>query len=195
MQIRTLLTYLVAAAAVTAASGCAHNIRINPTAATAEATAPKAKKTAGLYISAPDRAREVVSPGGGGDQISYFPYKDLEGPLSATLGRVYENVESLEGFDAKAISGKSVSIAFAPQLSTTSSSPSPFTWPPTEFSVTIKMKAVGPSGDALWEDSVTGSGKAEFEEFKADFPLAARRASADALSKLEALLRKREGLN
>jgi len=178
-------------------TGCAHNITINPAApdAKASAQATKANKVAGLYISQADRAREVISPGGGGDKLSYFPYKDLEGPLFFTLGRVYQRVEQVAGTDAASASAKNVSILFAPELKTTSSSPSPLTWPPTKFSVVIHVKALDAAGTTLWEDQITGDGNAEFDEFKRDFPLAARRASADALTKLETVLRTKEGLN
>jgi len=176
-------------------TGCAHNISITPKAETKADVQKKADKVAGLYVSEGNRAREVTSPGGGGDQVSYHPYKDLEGPLFFTLGRVYKRVETVAGTDAASVTAKNASIVFAPELQTTSSSSSPFTWPPTDFSVVIHVKAFDANGAPVWEDKVTGNGKAEFDEFKHDFPLAARRASEDALSKLEVVLRQKEGLN
>ncbi|MBS1209096.1 MAG: hypothetical protein H6R19_1494 [Proteobacteria bacterium] len=183
-----------AIAATLLTTGCAHNINISPVAEAPKATAERVNKTVGMFISAEDRALEVVSPGGGGDKLSYLPYKDLEGPLFFTLSNVYSKVETLPGTDAATVTGKNVSLVFSPKLTTTSSSSSAFTWPPTDFSVTIKMKAIDNAGKVLWEEAVTGNGKAEFAEFKADFPLAARRASKDALEQLEKLVRAKEGV-
>ena len=56
------------------------------------------------------------------------------------------------------------------------------------------MKALDQGSKLLWEDSVTGKGHADYSEFKKDFPLAARRASKDALEKVEAAIRTKEGL-
>lgn len=179
-------------AALVMVTGCAHNIVISPIAG----DLPKvetAKKSVGFFISAADKTKEVVSPGGGGDKVSYVPYRDLESPLFATLLRVYSNVEVLPSVESAA--GKSLSFVIAPQIETDSSSSSAFTWPPTAFKVILNVKAEDATGKALWTESVTGEGKAEFDEFKSDFPLSARRASKDALTKLEAVLRKREGLN
>ncbi|MDT8405458.1 MAG: hypothetical protein RQ738_12865, partial [Sulfuriflexus sp.] len=80
--------------------------------------------------------------------------------------------------------GKSPYV-FVPQVSTTSSSPSPFTWPPTDFSITLKVMALDNKGEQVWTGSVAGKGHAEFEEFKNDFQLAARLASKAAFIKLQ----------
>ncbi len=182
--------YLGAAAAVLLVTGCAHNINIAPSLETpSTSSAERANKTVGLFISAEDRALDVESPGGGGDKLSYKPYKDLEGSLFFALSNVYSKVEALTTPNA---AEKNVSLVFAPKLATTSSSSSAFTWPPTDFSVTIQMTALDRAGKVLWKEDVTGNGKAEFSEFKTDYPLAARRASKDALDKLEKLLRTKE---
>lgn len=180
-----------AAVATLLVTGCAHNISISPVVEAQKVTPERSAKTVGLFISAEDRVLEVVSPGGGGDNLSYSPYKDLEGPLFFALSNVYSKVETLSTPSA---GGKDLSLIFTPKLSTTSSSSSAFTWPPTDFTVTIQMSALDSAGKVLWKEDVTGSGKAEFSEFKADFPLAARRASKDALNKLQALIREKEGL-
>lgn len=175
-------------------TGCAHNIKIDPTPQLAKNTA-KSTKTAGVFITKADRDLTVESPGGGGDRLSYSPYKDLEGPISFMLLNVYSKVESLPANDAATIAAHKVNLVLTPKITTTSSSTSAFTWPPTDFSVTIKATALDNTGKTLWEETTTGSGKAEFKEFVADHALAARRASRDALNKLEAAIRKREGLN
>lgn len=172
-------------------TGCAHNIVITPPAVE-KSKVELAPKTVGLLLSAANKAKQVETPGGGGDRVSYAPYRDLESPLFGTLMRVYSNVEPLSSLEL--VSGKSLSFIFVPEIETDSSSESALTWPPTDFKVTFNMKAQDQTGTILWTENVTGNGKAEFSEFRNDFSLSAKRASQDALDKLEAALRRREGL-
>lgn len=39
-----------------------------------------------------DRAKQVTTEGGGGDKISYFPYKDLEKGIRDALKSLYRDV-------------------------------------------------------------------------------------------------------
>lgn len=163
--------------------GCAHPITINPTTvAITGSGAPKVDKAVAYYVSPEDMKREVTTPGGGGDKISYFPYRDLDTSIYKALGEVYTNVTKLESPTAKP--GGKVALVFTPIITTTSSSSSAFTWPATDFSVQLSCKVTDANGAAVTDISVTGTGKAEFSEFKADFGLSARRASEDALRKL-----------
>ena len=51
-----------------------------------------------------DRAREVITPGGGGDKVSYFPYRDLEKSIRDALRAVYSDVFVVKAAsDAEAI--------------------------------------------------------------------------------------------
>ena len=173
-------------------TGCAHNINITPPTIN-KSKVEIAPKTVGFFISTANKAKQVESPGGGGDRVSYAPYRDLESLLFGTLMRVYANVEPLSSLEQAA--GKPLSLVFIPEIETDSSSSSALTWPPTDFKVTINMKTQDPAGKVLWTESVTGNGKAEFSEFKNDYSLSAKRAAQDAIDKLEVALRKREGLN
>jgi hypothetical protein len=193
MSFKRLIQIGAALAVLSLASGCAHNIVITPESPAAT-DAAKSSKAVGLYISAADREKKVETPGGGGDKVSYAPYKDLEGPLYFTLARVYTKVESVPAADAATLSAKGLNFFVTPIIVTDSSSTSSFTWPPTNFSVELQVKAVDGAGKELWAEKVTGKGAAEFAEFKSDFPLAAKRAGKDALDQLEVVLRKREGL-
>lgn len=58
---------------------CAHPITINPSL-TAQRSDNNlfSTKIAGYVMTEADRAKQVTTEGGGGDKISYFPYKDLE---------------------------------------------------------------------------------------------------------------------
>ena len=188
MRFFCLSSVIVALSLIT---GCAHNIVITPPTVE-KSKIELAPKTVGFIILAADKAKQVETPGGGGDKVSYAPYRDLESPLFGTLMRVYTNVESLSSMEQAA--GKQLSFIFTPAIETDSSSGSAFTWPPTDFTVTFNMKAQDPAGAVLWTESVTGNGKAEFSEFKNDLALSAKRAAQDALDKLEVALRKREGL-
>jgi hypothetical protein len=172
-------------------TGCAHNIVITP-AAVDRPKVETANKSVGFFIAAADKAKEVVTPGGGGDKVSYFPYRDLESSLFGTLMRVYSKIEVLPNLESAA--GKSLNHIIVPGIETDSSSESAFTWPPTDFKVVFNVKAQDAAGIVLWTENVTGKGKAEFSEFKTDFALSAKRAAQDVLDKLEAALRKREGL-
>jgi hypothetical protein len=105
------------------------------------------------------------------------------------LGNVFENVYVLKSMDDKAfIAEKGISIVLRPTIGTSSNSPSLLTWPPTEFVVIIEIKAIDAAGKPLWADTVTAKGNAEFDEFKSDFGLAAKRASEAALALLQARL-------
>lgn len=172
--------------------GCAHPINIAPNAATFDAPAAgkKVAKNVGYYISSEDRNREVTTPGGGGDKITYFPYRDLEPALFKVLTNNFADVHVLSSLDDKALlASKKIAYVVVPKIETTSSSSSAFTWPPTDFSVSLECRALAPDGNAVWQTTAKGEGKATFSEFKSDFGLAGRRASEAALKQLDIQLR------
>jgi hypothetical protein len=178
--------------ALTLLSGCAHPILIGPDntklPTTSSSLSPKTLSV-GYFISDADRARRVITPGGGGDKVEYAPYKDLEPGLFRVLGNVFTDVHVLKSPDDKAyIVAKGIKLILRPTINTNSSSPSPFTWPPTNFEVLIDVQAVDAAGTTVWKTTVSGKGQAEFSEFKSDFGLAAKRASEAALTNLQAAL-------
>jgi hypothetical protein len=77
---------------------------------------------------------------------------------------------------------------FIPQISASSLSDSLVTWPPTSFTLIVSCTVYDPNGVEVGRKAVVGTGAATFSEFKSDFSLAGRRASADALAKLQVLL-------
>jgi hypothetical protein len=179
---------LLALSSLLLVTGCAHNIQITPSLDNLRNNPAQTKSdlNVGYYISAEDKTKEVTSAGGGGDKIAYAPYKDTEGALVAALSQVYKKVYSVPALtDRDFLAQKQITYIFKPQLTTTSSSSSAFTWPPTDFALTITCSAVDADGKEVWHDQVTGQGHAEFSEFKSDFPLAARRAAEDAFKKLQ----------
>ncbi|AOK53420.1 hypothetical protein WT67_11170 [Burkholderia stagnalis] len=187
-----LIRMIAAAAVVAALSGCAHEISLTGDASKIPAlsTSPL-DKTVGLVITDDQLSREVITPGGGGDKVSYRPYHDLELPIYVGLGHVFKNVTKLKSApDAATIQAKHLDYVITPTIKTTSSSPSPFTWPPTDFSVTLACTVADPSGQTVVTADVTGTGHAEFSEFKRNFGLAGQLATADAVSKLQSALAK-----
>lgn len=171
-------------------AACAHPINIEPgTAPTRDAGALISRKVAYVMTDA-DRAKQVTTEGGGGDKISYFPYRDLEKSIREALRSVYQDVIVLRSVnDAKSDTDASTLLVFAPEISTTSSSPSMLTWPPTRFSVEYVCTVTDAKGDILARIRAVGTGAAEWDEFKGDFALAAKRASTEATKALAAEIR------
>lgn len=173
------------ALAVVMVTGCAHPISIAPDMNQVPAAQAKIAKTAGYYISAEDLAREVETPGGGGDKVKYAPYRELEAGLYKAFSQVFDKVVKLKSpSDAAELGAQSVNVVIKPIINTQSSSDSAFTWPPTQFTVDILCTITDPKGNVLISTQSTGQGAATFSEFKSDFSLSAKRASQDALGKL-----------
>jgi hypothetical protein len=171
--------------------GCAHPINMRPDVSLIQAGGvQKINKVAGFYISDANLALEVTTAGGGGDKVRYFPYRDIEAGFYKALSETFAKVTKISNpKDLAALNAAGVNILITPVVTTTSSSPSPFTWPPTQFTVTLDCQVVDANGKALTSVTVTGTGKAEFDEFRANFSLSAVRASEDALRQLMVKLR------
>ena len=178
-------------------SGCAHPISMAPDLAAVEklASGPLIDRKVGYYLSDASRATEITTPGGGGDKVRYFPYRDLEAGLYKTLGTVFRDVAKVSSADdAVAIREGGLSLLLKPEISTTSFSDSVVTWPPTLFVVKLTCVVKDAQGKTIDTISTEGSGRAEFTEFKADFSLAAKRASNEALKNLAQALRQSPAL-
>ena len=164
-------------------SGCAHNINISPDIPSLSQPQPtKSAKSIGYYfIEALDK--EVTTSGGGGDQVKYKPYRDLATGLYKMYSNLFSGVTQLNS-QAEAGSSKVDYIA-AVGISTSSSSPSLFTWPPTVFTLNLTTDISDVKGNALGNLRASGEGRAEFSEFKGDHGLSGKRASQDALNKMQ----------
>jgi hypothetical protein len=167
--------------------GCAHRINISPPLSTLEAgSVTRIDKTVGYYISAADKAKEIVTPGGGGDKVKYLPYEESEPALKQVLANIFSKIVPIQSLEDKQfIATNEIVLIFIPSIATDSSSDSALTWPPTTFTVTVDCRAIDRSGATIWQKQVKGEGKAEFSEFKHDFSLAARRASKEAFLNLQ----------
>jgi len=113
--------------------GCAHHITITPPLTTLDVTdIVKIDKTVAYYISPADRAKEVTTPGGGGDKVTYLPYLQSESALKRVLSNVFTKVVAIPSLDDKRfIADNRIAYIFVPTMYTNSSSDSAFTWPPT----------------------------------------------------------------
>lgn len=176
----------VSAAALVLVTGCAHPISMAPDMKAVPESTAKIHKKVGYFISAEDLAKEVTTPGGGGDKVKYTPYKDLETGIYKAFSQVFDGgVVKLKSADDKATIGEQgLNLVIKPSLSTTSYSDSAFTWPPTQFTVDITCVVTDAKGAEVTRLTSQGKGAATFSEFTSDFSLSAKRASQDALAKL-----------
>lgn len=183
MKTLRLTALLVGALAL---SGCTRTINISPDESVFKPSAPVVNKAVAYYISDEDRAKKVVTPGGGGDKVTYAPYGELEGALRKVLKTRYNDVYLLKSPNDKAyIAEKNISYVFIPRITTNSSSGSALTWPPTDFTIDLECQATDASGASVWQTRIQGKGQATFSEFKSNFALAAHRAAEDAFTQLQ----------
>lgn len=182
---KRVIQLILACLATAALFGCAHPITMNPDLGALKAGASPIDKRMALYISEASKSVEVTTAGGGGDKVRYFPYRDMEPGLYKALSDTFREVtmvRDLAGLAKVRTEGKT--LLMTPTISTQSSSESPFTWPPTQFTVDLTCKVTDAAGKVVDTVAVSGHGVATFDEFKGNFSLAATRASTDALSKL-----------
>lgn len=167
--------------------GCGHSINITPPLNTINNDGiVKIDKSVGYFISPENMNKEVTTPGGGGDKVQYFLYKESEPALKAVLSNIFNRVVSVPSpTDADFITENQIAYIFTPEITTNSSSSNPFSWPPMKFSMKIDCKATDSSGSVMFQTTVEEEGTAEYKEFKHDFPLAAKRATQKAFLKLQ----------
>jgi len=167
--------------------GCAHQINITPALDSLVSDGiSKIDKNVGYYISSDDLSKEVTTPGGGGDKVRYFSYRDCAPVMKKILSNLFTQVHRLASAnDKQFISTNNIAYVFMPKIETNSSSKSSFTWPPTLFTVVLDCKATDSSGSVIWQKQINAQGEATFDEFKHDFPLAAKRAVKDAFLTLQ----------
>jgi hypothetical protein len=184
------LASLAALLGVAVLAGCAHPITITPDVmAISGSGITPIKKNAGYYMAPENKAKQFTTDGGGGDKVSHYPYRDLDTGIYKVLSNVFQNVSILKSAtDVEAIRKDGITYVFVPEIVPSSLSDSLITWPPTSFTLLLTCTVYDASGKAIGKKAVVGNGAATFDEFKRDFGLAGRRASADALGKLQTLL-------
>ena len=179
---------LLTALAVIVLGGCAHSITIAPNPAAIvrnESAPPKVKANVGFFVPVEVSDIEVTTGGGGGDRVRYFPYRDIEAAYQKMLFNVFDNVTKLtSATDSAAIGRDNIKYIVTPVLITASGSTSPFTWPPTDFTVDLTSTVQDVQGGNVATKRSVGQGKAEFSEFsKLGTGLAGSRAMEDAVQK------------
>lgn len=185
---------LFGALVATSLFGCAHPIVISPNTAKIEresSSLPKIQANVGFFISPEANNLEVTTPGGGGDNVRYFPYRDLETAYQRMLFNVFDNVIKLKSAsDNNELSKDNIKFTLEPSLIATSGSTGFFTWPPTNFTVDLSSKIRDASGKDIGNPRVVGNGQQTegVLAFKGDFGLAGRRAMEDALMKMQRAL-------
>lgn len=187
---------LVAVLAVAAALvGCAHPISMTAETAPERVESRLIPTKVAYALSDTERGKQVITPGGGGDKVSYYPYRDLEKSIRDALRAVYQDVVVVKSAtDAEGIKAAGAALVFTPEIKTDSSSPSPFTWPPTIFKTEIVCTVTDAAGVEVTRVKAVGNGVAEFSEFKGNFGLSASRAATDVTAKLAQEIRGNEKL-
>lgn len=186
MSLQNFWRIPLAAALLALLTACAHPIGISPLETPVRNEAGLNPKKVAYVMTEADRAKEVITPGGGGDKVSYFPYRDLEKSIRDALRAVYSDVFVVKSAsDREAIASFGVSYVFSPAITTTTSSPSPFTWPPTKFDIDLTCEVSDAEGKPVTSVKTQGKGTAEFAEFKSDFGLSGRRAAAQLSEQLK----------
>ena len=175
-------------------SGCAHSIVIsaNPASVMREPGLPSTiNAKAGYYIPDSLQSLEVQTPGGGGDSVAYYPYRDLEPAFSRMLGNVYQSVAKLStASDAKLLAQDGVKYIITPRLLTSSSSTSGVRWPPSDFSLDLTCDVREASGNLIASPRVIGTGRYAVPAIiiGSDMGTAGKRAMEDALLQMQRVL-------
>lgn len=176
---------------VSLVAACASPLAIGPDISKIERDAgtPLINKSVGYYIAADKREMSVVTPGGGGSKVTYQPYKDMETAIYKMLSNVFKEVRVLKGLnDAESVKQYSIDYVVTPVIITDSSSSGLLTWMPTRFTVNLTCNVTDGNGNPVASRTVIGEGTAEFGEIKSDFSLAGKRATQDAVLKMQGTL-------
>lgn len=169
--------------------GCAHQINMTADVSKLEPTAgtQSIPKSVGYYF-VESREKVVETASGGGDKVKYSPYKDIEGGIFKILSNAFKSALSITSDKDAVINKSDLGYLMALEVSTNSSSPSLFTWPPTVFGINLTANITDVSGRPITRMLIVGEGRAEFDEFKGNHSLAANRASVDVLKKMQTAL-------
>ncbi len=173
-------------------TGCAHPIIIAPDEQKISSNVSSNNNreyAVGYYISPKDKALEVTTLGGGGDNIRYYPYRDIDKGYKAMLSNVFVSVTKLDSIDKSDVQLQDkIDLILTPKIITTSGSTGFFTWPPTNFSVDLTNTITSVDGKIISEPRAVGTGGASTNEKLSEHGIAGRRAIEDALLKSQVML-------
>ena len=171
-------------------TGCAHQINVTPnTTALSEASPLSANKEykVGYYISSKDKALEVTTLGGGGDNVRYYPYRDMKNGYKIILSNVFKSATALNSVNNGELQNE-IDFIISPTVITTSGSTGFFTWPPTNFTVDLTSTIKNVDGEVIAEPRVVGTGVADTSERLSEHGISGKRAMEDALLKMQEAL-------
>jgi hypothetical protein len=174
-------------------SACAHSINVAPDLAKIDRKSEsenRLKGKAAYYIQSEKLTTEVVTPGGGGDNVSYYPYRDIEPGFRKMLGNVYLDAIKIQAVgDYPSLSKEGVKYLIIPEIVTTSGSTGFFTWPPTTFTVDLTVKVSDLQGRVIGTPQVIGTGQVSgIFDMKGDHGLVGKIAMENALRKMQTAL-------
>ena len=173
-------------------TGCAHPIQIAPDLARIErasAAEPRLAAKVAFYIPPEATAAEITTAGGGGDNVRYYPYRDMEPGFQKMLSNVFTSVVKLSSMsDRAALARDDIAYVVVPTLITSSGGSGLFTWPPTNFTLDLTSQVRSADGKLIASPRVVGTGTAETGERLAEHGIAGKRAMEDALRKMEKAL-------
>lgn len=171
--------------------GYVHPIRMEPNlvAVQFDDSVPVQQKV-GYFISSAARDEMVTTPGGGGEKVCYYPYRDLETGLYEVLSSVFIGASKVrDPKDTYALKKAGITWVVTPEIDTDSSSDTVLAWPPSEFNIRIKLVISDVEGRVVETLHVDGRGRANMLEFDRNHFLSATRAANDVLLELHEALR------
>ena len=125
---------------VTVFSGCAHKITLAPDTEKISTPVEIKQKPYNIGYFIEDINLAVITGGGGGDRVTYQPYKETESALVSVLSKHFQKVYKIESLENKDFLNKNnLKLIFTYKIVTHSSSQSLFTWPPTNFSIILTI--------------------------------------------------------
>lgn len=168
--------------------GCAHRIDVKPDVADiskAQSVTKKVDAVVGYYIPDNLLKLEVTTPGGGGDNVRYKPYADIESGYKLVLSQIYKDVQKVSANTSFDKTNQNFDYIFEPVIITSSGSTAFFTWPPTNFSIDLTSNIRDRSGTLVASPRVVGIGTASTSERIRTHGIAGKRAMADVLVKFQ----------
>lgn len=188
LKLSGLSRFVMGCAVALALAACAHPVSIRPALVMSVDRSVLIDKKVGYQITDAQRALQSTTPGGGGDKISYYLYKDLEPGLFDTLSSVFSAVYVVPEKGANEfIVDKGLSFVFTPEFQSDSSSSNILLWNPTDFTLKLRVKALDASGKEIWSREFSAQGKAAAGGSLVETP-AAQAAATDIFKHLQKAL-------
>lgn len=169
---------VVIAVSVLFLCGCTHQISIKPSQMQFN-SGKKINSECGLVFSPSDTERLYKETGAGGDSYEYKAYSDLKFSYNVMLRQICDGTRNFDSHDA-AINQASP-VVFMPEIKEVRSKAGFFTWPPTEFYLSVRTKIFDATGEQLQLLNSTGKGNMTLMEMQGNFGSAGGQAVRNVL--------------